>query len=276
MEAHEIIDEFRDFFENNCIDNITKANSFLEIEFSSLSQWDIDLADELLKNPEDTIKAAEIALKRMSIAEEKNLSVWFIGLPESQQRNVWEVRKDDVGRMLGLKGIINKASSIIHICKSAKFECPSCGNTINILQSDSTFREPNKCSCGRKGKMMLLDKEITDCIKLGLIDDLMDETNIDRSIAREKLSILSGNNLTSHEIDRKIKPGRKVILNGYFKYLPKPNSTEFNSIFQVNSIEFVQVSWDTVQINKEEEKQIKRLAKDDDIIDRLSESIADI
>ena len=261
MEPPEVIEEFKHFFENNCLGDISNAASFFEVDFNKLSKWNLDLANELLDNPEETIKAAELVVKLFDSTKEKSISAWFVNLPNTQHRNAWEVRKDDIGKMIGLKGIINKSTSIIHICASAKFECPVCGNIINILQLDSTFKEPSKCGCGRKGKMTLLDKKIIDTIKLGLADDLMDKDNIDRSIAREKISILSGKDLTSHQIDKRIKPGRKVILNGYFKYHQKTNSTEFDSIFQVNSIEFLQVGWDTVFINNKVEKSIIELAK---------------
>ena len=276
MDAKESIVIFTEFFENNCIDKIASTNSVLEVGFDSLSKWNIDLANELLANPEDTIKAAEIALKSIDITEDKELSVWFVGLPKSQQKNIWQVRKNDIGGMLGLRGIINKISPITPICKSAKFECPTCGSITTILQTDTAFKEPSKCSCGRKGRMIMLHKEMEDTIKLGLIDDLMEEDNADRSIAREKLSILSGDNLTSQDIDRRLKPGKKVIINGYFKYMQKANSKEFDLVFQANSIEFVEVGWDTVKVNKTEERQIKELAKQDDIIERLSDSIADV
>ena len=35
---------------------------------------------------------------------------------------------------------------------SAKFECPSCGTIIQVLQIEKKFREPSRCSCGRRKK----------------------------------------------------------------------------------------------------------------------------
>jgi len=275
MEALEQISLFRDFFEQNCMDKILKASRIgkpFEIIFSNLSEFSLDLANELLDSPEETIKAAELALKELDI---NNPRARIIHLPATQRRDIWEIRKDDIGKLIAIKGVINKSSSIIHVCTSAKFECPNCGSIINILQPESDFKEPSKCTCGRKGKFNLLSKELSDTIKLGLIDDLMDKDNADRSIAREKIAILS-KGLTSFEIDKEIKPGRKVIVNGWLQYIQKGKSTEFDSIFIVNSIEFVEVGWDTIKVNAKEEKEIKGLAKEKDIIYRLSDSIADV
>ena len=203
MEALEQISLFRDFFEQNCMDKILKASRIgkpFEIIFSNLSEFSLDLANELLDSPEETIKAAELALKELDI---NNPRARIIHLPATQRRDIWEIRKDDIGKLIAIKGVINKSSSIIHVCTSAKFECPNCGSIINILQPESDFKEPSKCTCGRKGKFNLLSKELSDTIKLGLIDDLMDKDNADRSIAREKIAILS-KGLTSFEIDKEI------------------------------------------------------------------------
>jgi len=269
----EKISEFADFFTNNYMGELTQSKNCIIISFTSLSKWNVDLANELLDSPEDYLVMANKAVK--TLVDEKEITVRFTGLPNTQHRNVWETRKEDVGNFIALTGIINKSSSIIHLCKTAKFECPVCGNVITVALDEGKFVEPSKCTCGRKGRFTLIDKEFTDIIKIGVIDDLMAKENMNRSIAREKLAILS-QDLTSFEVDQKIKPGKKVVLNGYFKYQQKSGSAEFDSIFHVNSIEFVEVGWDTVKVNKAEEAQIRKLAAQDDIIPRLAESIADV
>ena len=272
----ETISAFSNFFESNYQAELSQASGFIEIPFIKLLEWNPETASELLENPEEILKMAELAVENLLVGEGKNLSIRFTGLPKTQQRSIWEIRKEDVGKFIALSGIINKASGSIDMCTKAKFECGVCGNITNIQQSlGYPFKEPTNCGCGRKGKMTLIDKEITNIIKIGLIDDLMARENIDRSIAREKLAILS-KDLTSHKVDKMIKPGKKVLVNGYFKYIQKSNSVEFDSIFYANSIEFVKVGWDTIRVNKAEEEEITKLAKQEDIIPRLAESIADV
>jgi len=45
---------------------------------------------------------------------------------------------------------------------SAKFECPSCGTIISVLQSDKKYRQPSRCSCGRRGGFKEISKEVED------------------------------------------------------------------------------------------------------------------
>ena len=271
METDEQVEIFREFFEQM---NITSTTKEIQVPFNKLSEHNPELANELLDNPEDTMNVAELVIEDMDL-EGGRIPVNFIKLPKIQQRHIWEIRTEDVGKMISLKGTINKSSSIIHVCKSATFECPTCANMTKILM-DWEYKELTKCPCGRKGKQNVVKKEIIDNIKLGLIDDLMDKDNVDRSVAREKLAILSDKELTSHKVDMMIKPGKKVILNGYLRYVQKIKTVEFESIFHVNSIEFVDIGWDTVKVTKKEEKEIKKLAKEGDIITRLANSIADV
>ena len=77
MEALEQISLFRDFFEQNCMDKILKASRIgkpFEIIFSNLSEFSLDLANELLDSPEETIKAAELAL----ITQGQELSTFLL------------------------------------------------------------------------------------------------------------------------------------------------------------------------------------------------------
>ena len=80
IDASEQIRRFSEFFEDNykviLLDNSTKE---IKIPFLDLSKCDLDLANELLENPEETIKAAELAVKDMDI--ENKISVRFINLP---------------------------------------------------------------------------------------------------------------------------------------------------------------------------------------------------
>lgn len=46
--------------------------------------------------------------------------------------------------------------------KNARFECPSCGTIISVLQLSKKFREPSRCSCGRRGGFKNIDKEVVD------------------------------------------------------------------------------------------------------------------
>lgn len=44
----------------------------------------------------------------------------------------------------------------------ARFECPSCGTIIGVNQINKKFKNPSRCSCGRRGGFRDIDKTIVD------------------------------------------------------------------------------------------------------------------
>lgn len=279
MEAPEQIILFKEVIEKYYLKEITesasKGKNYLEVKFSDIAKHNPDLANLLLDQPDEVIKAAELAIEQLAIDNVNGFTIRITGLPKTQTRNVWEIRSDDVGKFIALKGIINKESAVNHVCTSAKFECSGCGNVINILFYDGKYKEPTKCTCGRKGAFKVLSHEMTNTIKIELIDDLLEECNRERRVTREAIVVLSGS-LTSHDIDTAIRLGKKAVINGYFEYQQRAGTVEFDIYFKTNSIDFIDVGWDTVRVNEKEARKIEELAKEKDIIERLAESIADI
>lgn len=276
--------KFEEFFNNHTKDKllktITKGKKWLKIQFHDLAKFDIDLANDLLENPEEVLREADIAIEQFdTLGDVKRIHTRFIGLPNSSLRNVWEIRSIDVEKFVGVKGIINKSSDIYHLCDWVLLQCKKCQKNTNVYMQNDEWKEPLYCKqCGeRKPGWSVVRKEMFDSIKLGIIDDLIE--NRDRTIAREKIAILQ-KDLTSKKIDQQIRPGKKVIVNGFFKYRQKATnnqkSLEHELEFFANSIEFVKVGWETIPISKAEEEKIKGLAKQEDIVDKIAYSVTDV
>ena len=163
MDTTEQIKKFQDFIESSYLtkihENLRKDKKFIEVDFTELSKFDIDLANELLENPEDTIRAAELAIEQLDIEDIKGIQILFYNLPKLTELPLSEI-SNQLNKFLTFEGHIMKPSDIFLKCKSAKFECPACGNVINILMLGKEWKEPSKCGCGRKGKFTLLDREL--------------------------------------------------------------------------------------------------------------------
>ena len=277
MEELEISQKFKDYFELNMEQILRykhKGRKWVKINYEDILLFDCDLAEDLLNEPEEVINIGEAVLNELDLPNYMKLRIF--NLPPNQEKQIWQVRGTDVGPFISLIGIINKIGDVYHECASIKFECPQCGNILNILQEEGKeLKSPTKCGCGRKGKLRALKKELYDVIKIGIIDDLMDESNQNRMVAKEKLAILS-KDLTDELIDKELKVGRKVKLSGYFKYMQVKNSTEFKSIFYINYIEFVEVGWDIVELTTEDEKEFEKLSQDENLLQDMADSIADV
>jgi len=282
MDALKQVEQFKEFFDGyykeKIMYNISKDKHYIYISFPELMGFDPFLGYQLLDDAEETIKAAEISAESLEYINVKDFKVRFYNLKESTPPiSSWEVRSEDVGKFVSVVGNITMLSGVLHVMASATFECPACGNTINVLMTNGIYKEPQKCGCGRKtGFRTIGNGEIVDTIKIHLSDDLLEDKNKNRNIARKKVAILE-HDLTHKDTDSEIRAGRKVVINGYLKYIQRDmKSATMDSILMVNSVEFIKIGWDQVKVTEKEEEEIVRLSKEPDIIERLADSISDV
>jgi len=278
VDAQEQIEKFQEFidvqYKKTLQTLLRKGKKSLVIDFSELSKFDNELSEQLLEEPEETIKAAELALEQ--VGGEEKLKARISNLPESQKTSISEIRSKDIGKFLFFEGIVRQASDIRPQVVSAKFECPSCGTNITVLQLDKKFKEPTRCSCGRKGHFRLLYKELVDAQRL-VIEEAAED--LEGGAQPKRLSVFLKEDLVEPKMEKRTTPGTKVRLIGVVsevaKILPTGGtSTVFDLVMNANLIEPIQEDFSDIDINPEDEEMIKDLAKDSKIFHRLTKSIA--
>lgn len=72
------------------------------------------------------------------------------------------ITKKDIGKEKEIICMISKVEKPYLKVKSAKFECPSCGTLISVLQIEKKFKQPTRCSCGRRGGFKVISKELIE------------------------------------------------------------------------------------------------------------------
>ena len=171
MDVQEQITKFQEFFDINhktlLLNKASKGDESIDVDFNDLAKFDLNLAEELLERPEDTLKASEYAISKFDLGE-KIIRARFKNLPASSCTLISNIRSKNINKFLQFQGIVRQKSDVRPQVTSARFECPSCGNIISIIQVDTKFKEPSSCSCGRKGKFHLLSKELVDAQKIVL------------------------------------------------------------------------------------------------------------
>ena len=139
---------FFDFYKKEIGESIRKGNKVIYLNFMKLAEFSKSLSDEILSNPEEGLRMIEIAIDESGLV--KNVRVRLYNLPESQQIKVRNIRSKHLNELIVIEGIIRQASEVRPQVVNAKFECPSCGTVISVLQIEKKFREPSRCSCGSK------------------------------------------------------------------------------------------------------------------------------
>ncbi len=280
MSVSEQIKKFQEFIESNyynvLLDNARKGNHSLLIDFADLSKYDLDLASELLDSPEESIKAIEKSIEQFDVEGLKNFRIRFYNLPQSQFVMIRNIRSQHINKFLFVNGIIKQKSDVRPQVTSARFECPVCGNIMNILQVEGTFKEPTRCGCGRKGKFVMLDKALVDA--QGIVLEEASE-NLEGGEQPKRINILLTDDLVSPLSEKRTSPGSKVEVFGIVKEVPiisksGAKSTRFDLMIDANHLHPTQDSFHEINISKEEEKQIIEIANDPKGYEKLINSIA--
>ncbi|MEM2121118.1 MAG: minichromosome maintenance protein MCM [Candidatus Woesearchaeota archaeon] len=280
MEVNEQINTFLEFFEKHyeveLLTALSTNKNFIFIDFVKLSIFSPELAELLIEQPEETLKAAELAIKKFSNEEIKHFNIRITNLPKEREKKIREIRTEDIGKLIFVEGIVKQKSDVRPQVISARFECPSCGNIISVLQTSQTFSEPSSCSCGRKGKFKLLSKEMIDAqgIVLEEIPELLEGGE-----QPKRINVFLQEDLVSPISERKTNPGSKIRVIGWIKEKPittKTGSklTRFDLMIEANNVESIEETFYEVKISKEEEEKIKELAQDPKIYKKLVDSVA--
>lgn len=279
MDVTEQIDKFHEFFDliykKQLHQAISKGERFISINFSELSKFNLDLAQDIIENPEDAIRAAEISVEQFGF-NVKNFKVRVRNLPKTQQEMIRNIRSSHLNKFIQVTGIIRQKSDVRPQVTSARFECPSCGNTLTVLQFDTKFREPTKCGCGRKGKFKLISKEMIDAQKI-VLEEAPEE--LEGSEQPKRLDVFLKSDLVSPMSEKKTNPGSKNIITGVLKEVPiiardGGKLTRFDLMLEANHVEAVAEDFTELAITDEEIKEIKELSEDPKLAKRLINSVA--
>ena len=277
MDAAEQIELFYEFIDANLkaeLLNAVRKEESLKISFGDITQFNPELADELLEHPEDVIKAAELSIHKFDI--KKQMNVRFFSLPQSARILIRDIRSKHIDKFLYTTGVVRQKSDVRPQVTEATFECPSCGNIIKILQIDSKFKTPNQCSCGRKGKFLLQGKELIDAQKIVLEEASED---LEGGEQPKRINVILKKDLVSPFNEKKTNPGTKVNVVGILKEIPitlrsGEQSTRFELMIEANFVERVEEDFGDLAVEKKEVAEIKELASDPKIYEKLTTSIA--
>jgi replicative DNA helicase Mcm len=278
METSDHIEKFQEFFEGYkeqlheiAINDLRNIN----IEFSDISKFDPELSEDLLNEPEDVFKAAEMAIGNLELPE-SDIRFRVINLPKTKLVKIRDIRSPHLGRLVNIEGIVRQTSDVRPQVVSAVFECPSCGNNITILQLDTKFKEPSRCSCGRRGKFRLLSKDLVDAQRV-VVEECPE--NLEGGEQPKRLAVFLKEDLVDPRMEKRSTPGSKIGIVGVIKEVviqlsTGGQSTRYDLVMECNSIVPIEETFEDIKISKKDERKIKELAKDPQIYEKFKKSIA--
>jgi len=275
--SEELIIEAKSFFDTykkEIGESIRKGKKVVFINFDDVASHSPILAEALISSPEELLQILETSLEETGLI--KNPRIRFENLPETQKVKIRTIRAEHLNQLIYFEGLVRQASEVRPQVVNAKFECPSCGTVISVLQIDKKFREPSRCSCGRKGQFRLISKSMVDAQRLVIEESSESLTGGEQP---RRLSVFLKEDLVEPVMEEKTTPGSKVRVIGILKEVPIPLqtgsiSTRFDLAIEANNLIPLESTYEDLDINEEDEKQIQELAADPELFKKLKGSIA--
>ena len=247
--------------------NLNK-NPYLEISYRDIMDSSLELAEETLDHFEFVCRSFKVALEEITGTK---INPRFKDLPKAIHKNIWKIRSKEVNTFITISGFIRRIGDVQHEIVTAKFECPSCGNTLNILMSGGIFKKPKECSCGRKGGFTLLSKTLKDIQRLVIEEDPKDLSPTQKP---KSLLIELEEDLCRTGINKDLQPSKKVLISGMLLDRQiKPNSTECRKYLKANNIEVIDESLRKIKITPKEEEEFHKASESETFLLDLSQSI---
>lgn len=282
LDSKTLITKFHEFFEEYKSKEIRKAindgDLFILIDFFELSEYDIELGEQVLGFPEEIIRLMEDTLKQFYSDEDTrfNLKIRFETLPTTEKLMIRDIRSEHLGKIIMLEGLVRRKTDVRPRLKYIDYLCtnPSCSlsqDRIRVQQLEDKTKTIKNCpKC--KSQIETIHKELIDSQNL-VLEEIPEQLE-NQGDQPKRINVMLQGDLVSPFKDSKTNPGSRVYVIGIVKEIPIATRTGAESInydllIDGNFITATEDDYSEIEISKEEEKKIKDLAKDPSVVDIL-------
>ncbi len=282
MAKEDLVEKFSEFFDeyykNELITAANEGKRSVNIDFSMIDKFDVELADELLENPEETIIAAEEAIRQVDTGlTAAHIRLRFFNLPETKETRIRTLRAEHIGKFIVVEGLVKRASEVRPEVEEAIFECPQCGNRMTIVQTERMMHGPLRCdneSCGNTKGFKIVGQKLFDARWI-VLEEPFEITTGERP---SDLPVYLKEDLTDPRMQNKTDPGNRIKIVGVLKELPRrikgTRSRQMEIYLEANHVEAVETEWEELEITSEDEQKILEYANDPEIYQKLMSSVA--
>ena len=265
---------FFDSYKKELSNSIRGGDGIICLDFMKLAEFSNKLSDEILSNPIESLENLENAIEESGLISK--IKVRLNNLPPSSQIEIGNIRSKHLNELIVIEGIIRQTSDVRPQVVNAKFECPSCGTIISVMQTEKKFHEPSRCSCGRRGGFREINKEMIDTQRL-VIEESPD--SLSGGEQPKRINVFVQNDLVEPKMEKKTTPGSRIKVIGILKEVPVPLnsgglSTRFDLAIDANNLIPMDESFEELNISPEDEDEILKLSKNPDIFENLAKSVS--
>jgi replicative DNA helicase Mcm len=240
----------------------------LAIQFIDIDKKDPKLAETLLRDPALFFDMAEKALESIDLPAPVKVKVKDVELT-----NIRDLRSRHINKFICIEGIVRRASEIRPEIVETTWECPDCGELVRQPAIGSMIFKPFQCSkCGNKNGLKQLSKKMIDT-RWVVVEEPFELTEGDRP---SQITVQLTDDLLTPDGRRMSDPGNRLRITGVLKEMPRGKfySVKLDFYMEANHVDPTESGWMHMDIKPEEEEEIKKMAADPMIYERLTDSLA--
>ncbi len=274
-----IEDFLKKFYYNKLLEAAREGKDTITVDFRDLDKFDPILADILIKEPSGFFDCCSSAVSNIDLGTvdfgtENKITLRFDNVPDSEKMRIKDLRSCHIGKLVKIDGMVRRASEVKPELQVAIFECPDCGEKIEVMQLEKMLTYPKGCECGKKRGFKLVDRRLHDTRYIVLEDPF--ETTVGEKPG--ELRVFLKDDLTTPKNQRKTDPGARLEMVGIVKELPKRvngrKTKQLDIFLECNFFKPIELELEEILITKEDEEKIKELAAREDVYDILINSLA--
>ncbi|MFC3477644.1 LAGLIDADG family homing endonuclease [Halobacterium litoreum] len=276
----ELVDRFEEFYRRYYSDDVAelarqypRESKSLDLDWRDLYQMDPDLADDFINHPDQLTEAAEEALRLYDLPVDVSLGQAHVrvhGLEESTE--IRDIRAEHLNTLIGVQGMVRKATDVMPKIQSAVFVCQRCGAETEVPQGDAGFQEPYQCeSCERQGPFKLDPErsEFVDSQKLRIQES---PEGLAGGETPQSIDIHIEDDITGE-----VSPGDHITATGVLRLDQSEESTEspvFDLYMEGSSIVVEDEEFEEMDITEEDKQKIVEISEREDIYEQMVDSMA--
>lgn len=243
------------------------------IDFKKLEKFNPELADELIDNPDKLLESAFIAIQNVDVPslniEEFKPHIRLTNLPKDAEPDIKQLSAKHLNKLICIEGVVRQITDVLPKLTIAVWKCKRCGNIYRIPQSKQIIKQPVMCECHHRD--------------FDLVEEQSQFIDYQKIQIQEPLEKLKGNEqatyidvYVSDDLVNKISAGDKTKFSGILRLIPpqKDKKVVYGRFLEAVYLEETEKEFEEIDITKEEEEEIKRLALNPQIYQMLTSSIA--
>jgi len=272
---------FNEFFTTIYKSNIDRlllvypTKKSLLIDYQDLEKFDPDIADALVKTPDIILKAAEEAIEELNLSiptgQKFAPNIRFVNIL-CEDNLIEEIGSKNINELVAFKCVITKRAEVMHRVKLAVYKCTLCDAEIELIVGKN-FTPPKRCDSCKKYALKQVEEEST-------------YTDVQRAEVQELLERVRGGAPAAHiellledDLVNTVAPGDNVEVIGSLRLRPPLKTRQkqeliYSRYVEVNNIYSLKKDFEEIEITNADERRIRELAKDPNIIEIVMKSIA--